>query len=260
MSDTDGKIKTYKNPERGKPVNYKPYVPQYQAEGIEPEHYRGAVVPGGTQVARPSADNPRGSKRPALRQPYAEATASPIGKGPVPNVGNNMEHTWSSVDGEIVDDLTGETFDFGTSPDQLDLSEQIIDNNDFVSEQALGYQSGFTAEDIQGPLQRGNVVIEALPADVRGIYEEPLVEKLGAHSKYETVTEDLLSIVADLTDDLYLLIVTGVPLCSGPKEEIEDQARALIFGEHEMCDGNPIPIDDIIILKRVKVKVGLFLE
>jgi hypothetical protein len=51
-----------------------------------------------------------------------------------------------------------------------------------------------------------------------------------------------------------------VPLCSGPKEEIEDQARALVFGEHEMCDGNPVPVDDIVILKRVKVKVGLFLE
>jgi hypothetical protein len=243
MSETDGKVKTYKNPERGKPASYKPYVPQYQVEGIEPEQYRGAVVPGGTQVARPSTDNPRGGKRPALRQPYAAVTASPIGRGrgPVPNVGNNMEHTWSSVDGEIVDDLSGEA---------IDQQEQMVDNNDFVSEQALGYQSGFTAEDIQGPIKRGNVVIET-------DYQAPPPEERHPQA---SDTDDLLSIVADLSDDSYLLIVTGVPVCSGPKEEIEDQARALVFGEHEMCDGNPIPIDDIIILKRVKVKVGLFLE
>ena len=38
MSDTDGKVKTYKNPERGKPAEYKPYVPQYQVEGVEPQN------------------------------------------------------------------------------------------------------------------------------------------------------------------------------------------------------------------------------
>lgn len=244
MSDTDGKVKTYKNPERGKPAEYKPYVPQYQVEGVEPAEYRGAVVPGGTQIARPSADNPRGNVRPALRQPYAAVTTSPIGRGrgPVPNVGNNMEHTWSSVDGEIVDDLTGEA---------VDANEHMVDNNEFMSDQALGYQSGFTAEDIQGPMKRGNVVIET------DYQPEPPREEAQVMTGD---TEDLLSIVADLTDESYLLIVTGVPVCSGPKEEIEDQARAMVFGEHEMCDGNPIPIDDIIILKRVKVRVGLFLE
>lgn len=239
MSDTDGKIKTYKNQDRNKPVSYKPYVPQYQVAGIDPTEYKGAVVPGDTQVARPSADNPR-LKRSPLRQPYAEAMVSPVGRGrgPVPNVGNNMEHTWPSLDGEIVDDLSGD-------PDQT-----MIDNNDFVTDQALGYQSGFTADDIQGPVRGGTVVIEA-----------PINQPRSSARRTETSqTEDLLPIVADLTDESFLLIVSGVPVCSGPKEEIEDQARALVFGEHQMCDGNPIPIDDIIILKRVKVKVGLFLE
>lgn len=261
MSDTDGKIKLIRNPDRDKPTNFKPYVPQYQVEGIEPEQYQGAVVPSGSQVARPSADNPR-LKKPALRQPYTAATTSPIGRGrgPVPNVGNNMEHTWSSVDGDIVDDLTGEApqperelVSVSTGPNApfgvMYADQVMIDNNDFVTEQALGYQSGFTAEDIQGPTKQGTVLFESG-------YSEP-------EETVKTTTtevEDLLPIVASLADDSFLLIVSGVPLCSGPKEEIEDQARALVFGEHEMCDGNPTPIDDIIILKRVKVKVGLFLE
>jgi len=34
----------------------------------------------------------------------------------------------------------------------------------------------------------------------------------------------------------------------------------LVFGEHEMCGGSPIPVEDLLIVKRVKVKVGLFFD
>ena len=240
MSDTDGKVKLIKNPERDNPTPYKPYVPQYQVHGVEPSEYRGAVVPGGVQIARPSAlpsDNPRARRAP-VRQPYAETTTSPIGRGrgPIPNVGNNMEQTWSSVDGEIIDDLTGE----GVDPNQ-----QMVDNNDYVTDTAFGFQNGPTAADIRPGF-------EAYPAT--------MIEREVHASRHPADPEDLLPVLTALDDDAYLLIVSGVPVCSGPKEEIEDQARALVFGEHEMCDGNPVPVDDIIILKRVKVKVGLFLE
>lgn len=236
MSDAD-KIKIYKNAERKTAAPYKPYVPQYQVEGVEPKEYNSAVVPGAS-VARPdqmSSANPR-LRRPMI-QPYAEAVDSPIGvgKGPVPNVGNNMEHSWSSVDGQIIDDLSGEDFD---------PNHPMIDNNDIVTEAALGFRNGVTAQDIQGPVKRGKVVFE-MPVETQATHD---------------ADTDLLGVLSDLSDEAYLLIVSDVPVCSGPKEEIEDQARALVFGEHEMCDGNPIPIDDIIILKRVKVKVGLFLE
>lgn len=240
MSDTNGKVRVYKHPDRNKPAPYKPYVPQYQVHGVEPEEYRGGVT-SGIKNARPSTDNPRGNIRPSLRQPYADvAVTSPIGRGPVPNVGNNMEHTWSSVDGEIVDDLTNE---------EVDPNQMMIDNNDYVSDAALGYQSGPTAANINA--QRGEhfqvFPPQAIEQEVDAVHRP-------------ADPEDLLPVLTDLEDEDYLLIVSGVPVCSGPKVEIEDQARALVFGEHEMSDGNPIPVDDIIILKRVKVKVGLFLE
>jgi len=240
MSDTDGKVKLIKNADRNKPASYKPYVPQYQVHGKEPQEYQGGAVVPGTKIARPTqlpSDNPR-ARRVPVRQPYAEATASPIGRGrgPVPNVGNNMEHTWSSVDGEIVDDLTGE---------EVDPNQQMVDNNDYVSDSAFGFQSGPTAADIH---PHYNVFPpKAIEQEIEAVH-------------HPADPEDLLPVLMELDDDAYLLIVAGVPVCSGPKEEIEDQARALVFGEHEMCDGNPVPVDDIIILKRVKVKVGLFLE
>lgn len=253
MTDTDGKTKTYKHPERGKPANYKPYVPQYQVHGKEPSEYHGAVVPNGLPAASPSTDNPR-LKRSPLRQPYSPATESPIGRGrgPIPNVGNNMEQTWSSsgADGDIIDDLSGEG---------LDPNHPMIDNNEFVSNQALGFQAGPMANEIQTPPPQGKVLFENEAATLQGIYEHAEQQEEVSHQQAQG-SDDLLTILSDLTDDSFLLIVAGVPLCSGPKEEIEDQARALVFGEHEMCDGNPIPVDDIIILKRVKVRVGLFLE
>jgi hypothetical protein len=223
MSDN---VKTYKNRKRTLPEKaYQPYIPQYVVEGKEPLAYRSAVIPGQqVKVAKPSKVNPRERRQPGL-QSYAAVVPSPLGrgKGPIPNVGNNVEHTWSSVDGQIINDLDDQ---------ELDSNHPMVDNNDFVSPAALG------------------------------ISPEEFHMTDRAHSQTNIAdgnAEDLFSVVHDLEDDAYLLIVDGVPLCSGPKPEIEEQARALVFGEHEMCDGNPVPDDDIVIIKRVPVKVGLFL-
>lgn len=236
MSDTDGKVKLIKNPDRNKPTAHKPYVPQYQVHGVEPQEYHGAVVPN-QQMVRPQplpTDNPRARRAP-VRQPYAEVAPSPIGRGPLPNVGNNVEQTWSSVDGHIIDDL-----DQGFDPNQ-----QMVDNNDYVTDTAFGFQNGPTAADIRPNYQA--FPPSAIEQEIEAVH-------------HPADPDDLLPILVGLEDDCYLLIVAGVPVCSGPKDEIEEQAKALFYGEHELSDGNPVPVDDIIILKRVKVKVGLFLE
>ena len=229
MSDTNGKIKVIKNPNRSGPEEYKPYVPQYQVHGINPEEYHGAVVSSDTKIARPTPlplDNPR-AKRSAMSQPYSDILTSTLGNNPVPNVGNNMEHTWS---GQIIDDV------------ELDSNHPMIDNNDFINEDAFEFQNGITASNINPDFS-------------------PTIIQIDQDSKIiDNNSEDLISILSDLEEDSFLLIISGKPLCSGPKVEIEEQARAMVFGEHELCQGNPIEIDDIIILKRVKVKVGLFLE
>jgi hypothetical protein len=233
------KTKVYRNPARDKQEPaYKPYIPQYQLEGIEPQQFKSARVPAGTLIAKPEPlplDNPR-APRPLIRQPYAETTTSPIKRGGlIPNVGNNIEQTWSSVDGEIIDDFS------------YDPQQPMIDNNDFVSEAALGFESGLDARELPTNFISQPVRIE-MPPEVR-----PQVSS-------ETNDTEFLSIVSSLEEDSYLLIVAGNPLCSGPKEEIEEQARQLVFGDHELCENQPIPIEEIIILKKVKVKVGLFLD
>jgi hypothetical protein len=217
------KIKRYSNPHRNETVEHKPYVPQYQVHDVEPVQYKSGLVPAEQiTVARP---NPLPldnprAKREPIRQSYGQPQVSHIND--MLNVGNNVEHLWASVDGHVIDDFEDVT-------DKL-----MIDNNDELTDEALGYTAG--------------IQVKETPKNV--VYEE---------TPYQS-SEDLFPLISDLSTESFLLIVAGAPICSGPKEEIEEQARSFIFGENEMCDGNPVDIEDIIIIKKVKIKVGLFLE
>lgn len=260
MATTNGKIKLYKNPDRRRPENLKPYVPAYQLMGVEPEEYTSPTSPAYIgKVNRPAPlpkNNPRAPKTP-VAQPYAEPIPSPVGRGRglLPNVGNSMEQTWSSVDGDIVDDLN------------LDPNQELIDNNDYVTPEALGLPPDGEDMVVEG-YQAGDGEDEPQAASP-GYVQNPLPPE-GVAKKKNFLTADelqnalkeeyLTSVLKSLAEDDYLLIVGENAVCSGPLEDIQDQARGLVFGEHPLCGGNPMPLDDIIILKRVKVKVGLFLE
>lgn len=228
------KVKLYRNPERNKPENMRIHTPFYQQEGIEPQQYTSPTSPsylsGTVRNAPMSTDNPRAS-RPIIRQGYGEAAPSPIGRGrgSLPNVGNNVEQTWASVDGEIVDDISG-----------ADPNEEMIDNNDFVSSEALGLPPRIMSEN-----QEFEVMEESHAED-----------DLQGAAKDEYIS----LVLQQLEEEEYLLLVSGECIASGPMEEIQEQARAMVFGEHSLCDGNPTPIDDIVVIKRVSVKVGLFLS
>jgi len=229
---TKGKVKVYKNPARNKPDAFKPYVPQYQVRGVEPQEYKSPLAPGyQSEIAKPSTDNPR-QPRPVIRQPYAEAVTSPIGRGRglLPNVGNNMEQTWSSVDGEIVDDLVE------APPDETPM----VDNNEYVSNEALGLQPG-------SPL-----VVE---------YDEDDSEDDPEEIEYSTELGSLLyQTLSHMDGGDYLLLIKGNVIEVGPLEHIQEVTRLLVFGEHEQYQGNPVPVDDILVIKKAKIEVGVFLE
>lgn len=232
---SEGKVKYYKNPARNTVDNTsdrQPYVPQYQLMGVTPEAKDSKPFPDNVLIVRAGSsddDNPR-TRRPSIRQPYAEPieTNPQLKNGQLPNVGNNMEQSWSYIDGEIVDDISGEVIG------KLDPKEPLIDNNDIVT--------------IPGETQ------EATPQD------EPLIQK-----SFMT-EEDLKEVINDannlskLSDDSYILIVSGTIVSIGTMESIQAEVSSLVFGENPLCDNNPIPIEDIVILKKVKIKVGLFLE
>lgn len=227
------KIKLYRNALRktdnGNVVRH-PYLPQYKALGLTPENCEMKSLPETVLVSKMITpdDNPR-TRRVSIRQPYAEAvetTASTLGNSPIPNVGNSMEQSWSYIDNEMIDDLSGEVI--GT----LDENAQMIDNNDSVSIP--------NSPIIESPI---------IEAEKGFMTENDLKQELNN-------TNDLSS----LEDNSYILIVNDNIISIGSMEHIQDQANLLIFGEHDLCDGTPIPAEDIIILKKIKIKIGLFLE
>jgi len=227
---SNDKVKVYKNPARSnEPVVRQPYIPQYQVLGLEPDEHERKTLPANVLIAQggSSDDNPR-TRRPSIRLPYAEAAdTSQLGNDPIPNVGNNMEQTWSSIDGEIIDDITGEVV-------PLSDSNELIDNNDYVSVEKLSDKEE-SVPDEQKPFMTVGDLIEVVDEDV---------------------DNDLLKI----PDDQYILILKGKIFHIGSMKEVEELTSALVFGELPLPDGKPIPIEDIIVLKKIKLKVGLFLE
>ncbi|CAB4197037.1 hypothetical protein UFOVP1290_557 [uncultured Caudovirales phage] len=224
-------VKLYKNSERNKPENYKEYVPQYKLRGIQPEDFKSSVVVSSNQMLdKQTSDNPR-MRAPGTRQPYAEVVQSPIGKGPVPNVGNNMEHAWSGVDNSVFDDVFQD----------IDPSHPMIDNNDYVSDEALGVN-----EEKQMKFHKEEDTLDVVPSSLKEISAKD--------------TDSLISILENSIDNEYILLIHGTPLYAGSLNEVQEQCKLFVFGQHELCNGKPISVTDVIVIKRVPIKIGLFLE
>ena len=205
------KIKLYKNSKRNISENHEAYVPQYQILGVEPEEYKSPTLPNGTLVAKSNVGNPR-TDRISAKQPYAEVPDANYVSNTLPNIGNSMEQTWVSVDGEF--------------------SENLHDFHDMIDDNHID-------DNLGTPAMKG---------------QDPVPSVLSQESDIP------LSVLKDLKEQSYLLIVNGVCLCSGDMSEVEDQAKSLVFGDHPACKGVPVSLDNIIIIKRVPIKVGLFLE
>lgn len=230
-------VKFYRNRARGEAERPRaPYVPQHELMGIEPMQMDFTDRQPGSKVS-PTQNPPLRPVR-LQNQPYATPVNSPIGTNPVPNVGNNMEHSWSALDGEIIDDL----------PEHLKSGHQMIDNNEFVTDQALNSEPTFGG----APRNRPFAMHQLTETDSG---DRPTLTDLPAFQ----VSSDLFPVLKEMEEDNYLLLVRGEPICSGPHREVEEAAGALILGTHAMGDGSPVPETDILVLKKVRVNVGVFL-
>lgn len=57
-----------------------------------------------------------------------------------------------------------------------------------------------------------------------------------------------------------ILMIDGKIILTGSMEEVLKEARSILYGENEQFESAVIAIDDIIILKRMNLKVGVFLD
>lgn len=234
------KTKLYKDPNRGKTAPYKPYVPAYQIHGIEPQEIAaGQITDAQKQLTKNapvvSYDNPRTRPAPTFQVnvPFAAPPKepSPLGFGPFPNVGNNMENTWVSVDGEDFDNVIIDEEVIPNSA-KLDINQPMIDNN---------YDDENNYKNIPNQVRSAPV-----PVDMSELSDKQ--EEYQANSSLK------------VNDDEYVLVVDNSIITIGPLELVQEEVRSLVFGEHTLNQSNNITPDDIIVLKRVKIKVGVFLE
>lgn len=59
----------------------------------------------------------------------------------------------------------------------------------------------------------------------------------------------------DVEDGDYCIIISGKLICASPSlEEIEDMLNKVVFND------NPVPIDDIVVVRKLKVKLGASLD
>jgi len=218
---------------------YKPYTPQYRELGIDPVKFPVHKLPaqGNPPPMRQSQSaervpfaaafsNKRREAQSALSSPvsrnvpYAEAVPVLKQTAAVPNVGNNIETTWTSLN------------DFSTYEDftSVDARHPMVDNNDFIQEEAYGF--GVPAIDPNQP-SRPPLRIENAPVQ-QADQTMPLVNE-------------------------YVLLVRGEILAMGVKEAIQNEVEALMYGERPSANGSAIDPKDIVVMKRIPINVGVFL-
>jgi hypothetical protein len=191
------------------------YVPNYKRLNITPKE-----MPSSNDsqfvVSRGSKQNPRERVAPQTRAiPFAEVVIEdkfPIGNGPIPNSGNNVEYTWAGVDGSFVDDV-------GLIEES---SNQIIDNNDYIEIDEPSYT------------QKKN--------------ETDLNQELDEDKKLES---------REIKE--YTLLLFGDFYSSGSLIEIQKEVTDILYGQHELCSHTSITLDDIIVLKKMNIKFGVFI-
>ena len=236
------KVKLYKNPERDIPEDYIPQLPAYQEMGIQPIP---SELMSDSKSIKPSVNMPvvlktdkpkRKVKKSMVRQDYAEITSphSDMGRSSSPNVGNNFEHTWTYIESDEMDD------ELILADEKIDPNQPLIDNNDYVN-----IPSDIT-DDMLKKVKSKNYLNQQ---DLSKIIED------------EKDNDNLVNALKEnlIEENQYVILVDGNIFNIGNVEEVQEIVKELVFGEHELCNGKPIPVNNIVVIKRVKINVGVFL-
>lgn len=240
--------KIFKNPARNNITPFQKYVPRYQIMGITPAPaatgeiamHKGFAetgmlnrnIPFAARVLPKAADPKLANNKDILYRnnnvPYAEVaemTPDIIRGAPLPNIGNNIENTWASMDSIILND------EVEYIQDNLDHS--FIDNN---------FDDEVNYINIPQKIQES---------------PKPQIDQM-IHSEETMTVFDAEQL--NIAYDEYILSIKGEIISTGSLEQIREEVKALVFNEHRLSEENIILIDDIIVLKRIKVKVGVFIE
>lgn len=69
-----------------------------------------------------------------------------------------------------------------------------------------------------------------------------------------------LSILSEVQENKYILIVKGVVVEIGTKITIENELKKVVYGEHPLFKNVELDPTDVLVFKRLEIKIGVFLE
>lgn len=222
------KIRLYKNPNRVEKPTITQYVPEYVNQGIEPTEFVPTKVPLNHRGLKPTGptESRRGS-HPHQESKLAPYATSESAHNPIPNVGNNTDKSWVSVDGDDFDNIIVDE----SNKALLDPNESFIDNNE---DDEANY---------------ANIPKTLKMAPVPQSYED---------DESDSSESQELSL-SNLLEEEYALIINDEIICSGESEYVQEQVKKLLFGEHDLNKAYEISQEDLVVIKRIKINVGVFL-
>lgn len=219
------KSKYFKNPDRGNDKPFQPYIPQWQLLGREPTD---------AAVGKPVQSPPL-----TKHAPFVQRNAPTF--RPIPNISRNVPFAEEgpvtlghaplpNVGNNVENTWAGMEIIDDEGLAEVDINRQMVDNNN----------------DDPHNYDRIPKVLKSAPAPKNEVPEQ----------RPETESNPL----QDLEANDYVLLVKGEVIAMGALLDIQEEVRALVFEEHPLSESTVITIDDIIVLKRVKIKVGVFIE
>ncbi len=88
---------------------------------------------------------------------------------------------------------------------------------------------------------------------------QPMIDNNEYHTN-EALNISTLNSLNNVLEDDYLLLVDGDIIDHNSLDIIESQVSDLIFGEHKLFPNKKLTLENILVFKRVKIKVGVFLK
>jgi len=92
------------------------------------------------------------------------------------------------------------------------------------------------------------------------IHRQQIVQNIQKVERKNNVNEKNEFLFSNIDVNIYVLIIREQPIFSGTLEQIEEQTRLILYKENPHFKDKNIRTEEIVILKRVPVNVGVFVD
>jgi hypothetical protein len=80
------------------------------------------------------------------------------------------------------------------------------------------------------------------------------------HSWTQSPQENIISEPLTKNKEKYILLAGEELILVGSLQTIEEEVRKIFYKEHSIEKYNNLDINDLVVLKKMKIKIGVFVE